>query len=347
MTKTLDLLDFTGIALCLVISFLVIIKKRKIRADFDLAVLSLLIGFIIFLDVFFTHEYIGYAIYVVLQMCIAPLFFIYLKHFSNGHKSVPIWPHIFIPLWNVFAFFYPLWIGQGEEEFFDSYLYLSTIYLNLLVSLVYMILIIINYLKEKWKPASKLSRKELSWFTIVMVSVIVFTFVNFSYTFIYSVGDDNELIWLVESMVYLVTLAFLFIQAYRSGIFISGEEDIIEAQSMESRWNELFNQIDQEVRSKELFLNSLLKTEDIAKLISSNSRYVSRSINTVYGDSVTNYLNDLRLERFKKLLSDSANSHLNIDAIATECGFNSKSSFNRVFKQRMGMTPSEYRSKVG
>jgi AraC-like DNA-binding protein len=51
----------------------------------------------------------------------------------------------------------------------------------------------------------------------------------------------------------------------------------------------------------------------------------------------------LRVEEAKKRLLDPAKKHYSILAIAEEVGFNSKSSFNLVFKKHAHMTPSEFR----
>jgi AraC-like DNA-binding protein len=45
----------------------------------------------------------------------------------------------------------------------------------------------------------------------------------------------------------------------------------------------------------------------------------------------------------KNKIEDPKYDHLTLLAIAFECGFNSKSSFNNIFKQYTGYTPSEYK----
>jgi AraC-like DNA-binding protein len=47
----------------------------------------------------------------------------------------------------------------------------------------------------------------------------------------------------------------------------------------------------------------------------------------------------------KKDLADPAKSHLTLLAIAFDAGFNSKSSFNLIFKKQTNLTPSEYRRR--
>jgi AraC-like DNA-binding protein len=54
------------------------------------------------------------------------------------------------------------------------------------------------------------------------------------------------------------------------------------------------------------------------------------------------FVNRYRLEEFKKLASDPKNRQFTMLALAFDCGFNSKSSFNRYFKKATGQTPSQY-----
>jgi transcriptional regulator GlxA family with amidase domain len=46
------------------------------------------------------------------------------------------------------------------------------------------------------------------------------------------------------------------------------------------------------------------------------------------------------------MLSDPKYSHYSMLGIAFECGFSSKSTFNSVFKQITGKTPSEYKNTI-
>ncbi len=61
--------------------------------------------------------------------------------------------------------------------------------------------------------------------------------------------------------------------------------------------------------------------------------------------SFNHYLNMLRVADFKQQLEDSSNTNYTMVSIAEKCGFNSKTSFYRVFKSITNMTPSEYIKK--
>jgi len=70
--------------------------------------------------------------------------------------------------------------------------------------------------------------------------------------------------------------------------------------------------------------------------------FLSEVINEHMGKNFYTLVNEYRIEEVKKRMVDPAYKHLTILAIAYDAGFNSKSSFNTIFKQKTGMTPSEY-----
>ena len=59
-------------------------------------------------------------------------------------------------------------------------------------------------------------------------------------------------------------------------------------------------------------------------------------------DSFVKFINIYRVKEAKKLLIDNNNKILTLDAIGKLTGFNSPSTFNRVFKMETGVTPSFY-----
>lgn len=82
---------------------------------------------------------------------------------------------------------------------------------------------------------------------------------------------------------------------------------------------------------------------DLAKELDISETALSRIINVHYKKSFPQIMNEYRLEDAKRLLRQT---DAPVKTIAAEVGFNSLASFNRVFKTEVGVTPSEYRSKV-
>ncbi len=76
--------------------------------------------------------------------------------------------------------------------------------------------------------------------------------------------------------------------------------------------------------------------------LGTHPNYLSQIINEKEGKSFYDFVNSFRVEEFKRLVKDSKNKQFTLLALAYDCGFNSKSSFNRYFKKNTGKTPSEF-----
>ena len=81
----------------------------------------------------------------------------------------------------------------------------------------------------------------------------------------------------------------------------------------------------------------------VAKLFGYNEKYLSHALHDLTGIHFTQLLAFYRINRAKELLeSQSADT---ITAIAEKSGFSSINTFNRSFKERTGLTPSEYKKR--
>jgi AraC-like DNA-binding protein len=95
------------------------------------------------------------------------------------------------------------------------------------------------------------------------------------------------------------------------------------------------------------FTDGELTIQKLAEMLSIPAPHLSQTINERLGKSFPDFINSYRVDQAKKKLLDPSLKHLSILGIAEEVGFNSKSSFNSVFKKHTGMTPSEFRNAVG
>ncbi|MFP4557367.1 MAG: helix-turn-helix domain-containing protein [Bacteroidales bacterium] len=91
------------------------------------------------------------------------------------------------------------------------------------------------------------------------------------------------------------------------------------------------------------YLNSELTIQDLAEQLNESSSAISNYLNKDLGVNFFTYINGFRIEEAKLRLSDPEHKNDTLLGIAFDSGFNSKSSFNTLFKRSTGMTPSEYR----
>ena len=96
------------------------------------------------------------------------------------------------------------------------------------------------------------------------------------------------------------------------------------------------------IKDKQLFKDPELSLQKASKLMELNQSYLSQAINHHLGIRFNDFINQFRVDEAKRQLIDSSNAHLTIEAIAEKCGFQSKSTFYRIFKKGTGMTPKEY-----
>lgn len=93
---------------------------------------------------------------------------------------------------------------------------------------------------------------------------------------------------------------------------------------------------------EKVFLQPDLTLADLSKQIGISVNQLSKVINAGFGKNFNDFINEYRIEEVKKALQDPANRQYSILGIAFDCGFNSKATFNRVFKKVTGSSPSEY-----
>ncbi|MDZ7796667.1 MAG: helix-turn-helix domain-containing protein [Candidatus Marinimicrobia bacterium] len=96
---------------------------------------------------------------------------------------------------------------------------------------------------------------------------------------------------------------------------------------------------------KQLYLDPELNILDVAKLLHVPRHHITQVLNEKLGKNFYNFINAYRIEIAKDKLSDPQNDRFTILAVGYDSGFNSKTSFNTLFKKHVGLTPSEYRKK--
>gem|GEM_PF-2417960 len=124
------------------------------------------------------------------------------------------------------------------------------------------------------------------------------------------------------------------------------KEQVVEDNKLdnnEKSFDDLEEQLNQYMVNEKAFLNENLRLSDVAKEMSISTNELSFFINNTYQKNFYKYVNDYRIAYACKLLKDETYNKYTIVAIGFESGFNSKSTFNQVFKEQTNQTPSAYR----
>ncbi len=73
--------------------------------------------------------------------------------------------------------------------------------------------------------------------------------------------------------------------------------------------------------------------------------YITQILNEKHKKNFFTFINEYRVKEVIERLIDPRYRHYTILAIAFDSGFNSKTTFNSIFKTQTGLTPSEFRDK--
>jgi AraC-like DNA-binding protein len=103
-------------------------------------------------------------------------------------------------------------------------------------------------------------------------------------------------------------------------------------------------QLREALETERLFLNPTLTLAELAAHTGLAPRLISMTINAGYGRPFADVVNGLRVAEVQRLLAEPTTlTRLSLLGVALESGFNSKTTFNRVFKELTGVAPSEWK----
>lgn len=105
----------------------------------------------------------------------------------------------------------------------------------------------------------------------------------------------------------------------------------------------MISQLDHLMDTQKPYVNSSLKLKDLSGMLEVSERNLSQVINEHMQQNFSDYINSYRVKYAMNLLTDPLLKEKTILWVLFEAGFNSKSSFNTIFKKVVGCTPAEYR----
>lgn len=113
-------------------------------------------------------------------------------------------------------------------------------------------------------------------------------------------------------------------------------------QAQESENNATVEKLRNIMANEHLYLEQELSLGEMANKLGIHAHQLSKLLNIHLNKNFFEFVNEYRVEEFKKLACNPKNKHISILGLAMEAGFNSKATFNRFFKNSTGLTPSEF-----
>ena len=107
----------------------------------------------------------------------------------------------------------------------------------------------------------------------------------------------------------------------------------------------LLKKLEDELVENKLYLDENLDLKMLSNQLHITDKKLSTLLNVHLDTTFYEYINHYRVDAVKKMITSTRNDKYTLLAIAHECGFNSKASFNRIFKKETGLSPSQYRKE--
>ena len=110
----------------------------------------------------------------------------------------------------------------------------------------------------------------------------------------------------------------------------------------------LYSRLLDQLESEKLYLDPELNVKTLQNKLGTNKKYLYEAISQFSGTNFRGLVNRYRINEVRQLMEESVGKEesISLNNIALACGFNSDTSFYRIFRQYTGLTPNEYAQEV-
>lgn len=185
---------------------------------------------------------------------------------------------------------------------------------------------------------------------ILMVSIFVVSayipnksIVEFTQSQVTAVG-----IMTIISCIFLISYSLLCInkvnqiKILESNLQFEKDSNTVNEEIDIEKYNDLYKQILDFFDKEKPFCDPDFNVSQLAQAINSNTTYISKAISLSECANFNTLVNTYRINRIKEMLNSEYQNKYTMTYIYTSAGFRHQSTFNKVFKQIEGVTPSEY-----
>jgi AraC-like DNA-binding protein len=349
-------------------------KKQNHAANLVLAVATLALSIELATVVYYANGW--YKLYPHLMgfsypfpALYGPLFFLYAKLISKKEERLRAIDFLhFIPVLAIYCITAPIFFYSGEEKIaflnnmvmgihdpifsiFDGFVSVQGITYTILT-----IKVVAEYNRSIKDTYSNIDLINLNWLKYLTIGmIIIWSIVAFitvaSMVMLYFAHIDALLNIPLAILIYSIG----YMGLKQPEIFLDPSSIPPQSESAAKyRRSGLSDESAEEIKRRLLtlmtsdkpFLGQDLTLQKLAERLKTSSHNLSEVINTKMHQSYYDFVNQYRIEEFKNRLADPESERYNLLSIAFDSGFQSKGTFNSIFKKFTGMTPSEYKARL-
>lgn len=357
---------------------LLIFQKKKALHDKVLILWLIYLGvytgiYALFSETMFDNFHILSASFISLLLLHGPFLFLYISSLAdinfkmNQTKLIHFAPFVLFNLFLLIASQHPE-ISEGIRLNHTHGMHKPVWVFNLfLISVVlsgpfYFILSILSLKRldvNIFNNFSTLENVNLSWlrkliytFGFIWTALMIFATIHHVFNMFSWIFCTHGLT--LSLSVFIIIIGYLGLK--QKEIFVnfpdSGSEFVTEERAKysgvaadEEETKHYVSNLRQYMDAEKPYLDPEISLPELSKRFGVSSHFLSRVINEQLGVNFFDFVNRYRVEEVKLRITDPKFNYLSILGIAFESGFNTKSTFNRVFKKTTGLTPKEFREQ--
>ncbi|WP_299179893.1 AraC family transcriptional regulator [uncultured Aquimarina sp.] len=363
-------LTYSGISTIFFLMLLLTHTWKKREANRILA--SILLSFL-FLFMTYASSYLKWnflstmvsPIGFVAPFVLGPLIFQYIKTIYTSNINSKSFIYSLLPFGIAFIFYsipqYIFGLPVDEEITLLRIVSIVIPFLGILHLSYYLFLS--NKLLNRFKKLVKnnyanLKRLDLKWLSIWIRGFIVFLIIDLI-SGVIIVSYPIMPIFIYTNLFYLVLLIWYigYFGINQTQVFLIKETSQNPINDSVNRSKSFFNceseellnlksQLQIKFREEKLFKEQDLSLKKTADILNVSDKKLSHLLNICMDSNFYEYVNTYRVAYFKEQLELGVAEKLTLLSIAFDSGFNSKATFNRVFKQQVGMTPIKFKKQL-
>jgi AraC-like DNA-binding protein len=352
------------------LSILLILKGRKKQSYFLLALVLIFFGLTegnsALLFGLYINDLSEFIPYLRLELIygLGPSLYLYSKSVTNPEYKIQKWEYLhFLPVLFEFIYyrtsFYRLGVinfPANPQNIYESFFLLEQ-WIGAIFATFYMVLaikVLFDYKKWLNNNFSNLQNKTLQWLNKPVIAFVSFWILWFTlklgdlyffsgaYTYYYSYP---MFILLSVITIWIGFQGYSKTQIDATGFLVTRNSDH-DRMNIDQDYSEIISQIKEKLEKDKLYLDQDLNITTFSNKINISSKLVSRAVNTELNINFHKFINQYRVNEFKKRLAAENSNNLTLLAHALDSGFSSKSTFNDIFKKLTKLTPKEYYSQI-
>ncbi len=361
----------------LIIFLLILLKRKKTVSDYLLSSFFLVysIGtFLSYLEIYNRTHGFPYPLFFFVSTPLLllhwPILWLYVKSLTDQYfRFKPVYLLNLLPFVLcivLFTFEYytrpldeKIVIFQSEsfKQQWDYPVVIITMTLSSLVYLSWAAVLVRRYNSKIKVYFSETSKYDLYWLRVLMIaSAVIYTVIYLAFAIDLIVplapfSSMHQASFLLGA-VYIIVLGFFghrqgnLFSEKTIGIVLQEPGPISEIKySVTVKENDFILSLLKYMNENKPFLIPEITLSTLASELEVTPEYLSGIINNKLGKNFFDFINHYRIEEFKTRSLAAENKKFTLLSIAYDCGFNSKATFNRVFKNVTGITPGEYASR--